>query len=581
MTFLPIVERELRVAAQRRATFWLRLVAALTACGIGGGLFGLLNVMTAGSVPHAGRLLFETLTWMALIAASLVGMFFTADALSAEKRDGTLGLLFLTDLHGYDVALGKLLATSCRSLFPLLAIFPIFAATQLLGGVAGGVFWRVMLALSHALFFSLICGLFVSALSRQPQRALFGTLGLLLVLLAGSLVVDGWWAYAWGQAFVPRLSLVSPFLVFWMADHGTNVFWLALLTSQGVAWGMFAVTCLLISRTWRERGQPDTPRRVWRLWRWRRSAARRRFRVPDGWREAHPVLGLTGHWRGQVPWLWGGVLILLGGVIFVLRRESPVASGLFAFLLLQLVPLAASLWIASLAAHLFAEWRRTRWVELLLVTPLDFTRVTPTIWREGLRLFGLPVMVVLLLGLAVSFTNPAAASLSTSAAALSWRSSTATQAGLALGGVIVWITDWVALAWFGFWMGLVSHNSLSATLKTLLFVKVLPWLVIAFGSSLLLAAGFLFVGRSGQGGGATTILAQMEVYSLFTAVLPLAMSLIKNWLFYSVARKRMVGGFRTTAVQAVLPPAGWPGRPAPATGVPPVIGPPPVSGAVP
>lgn len=158
MTFLPIVERELRLAAQRRATFWLRLAAALVALLMGCGLYVLLAVVPGGVGMHIGRVLFGTLTWMSVIAASLVGAFFTADALSEEKREGTLGLLFLTNLRGYDVVFGKLLATSCRSIFPVLAIFPIFAATQLLGGVAGSTFWRVMLALTHTLIFSLICG---------------------------------------------------------------------------------------------------------------------------------------------------------------------------------------------------------------------------------------------------------------------------------------------------------------------------------------------------------------------------------------------------------------------------------------
>ena len=36
---------------------------------------------------------------------SLCAMRNTADSLSAEKREGTLGLLFLTDLRGYDVVL--------------------------------------------------------------------------------------------------------------------------------------------------------------------------------------------------------------------------------------------------------------------------------------------------------------------------------------------------------------------------------------------------------------------------------------------------------------------------------------------
>ena len=35
MTFLPIVERELRVAARQHSTYWMRMVLALAAIAIG------------------------------------------------------------------------------------------------------------------------------------------------------------------------------------------------------------------------------------------------------------------------------------------------------------------------------------------------------------------------------------------------------------------------------------------------------------------------------------------------------------------------------------------------------------------
>ena len=59
-----------------------------------------------------GTGIFGVLKWMGMIYACGAGVFLTADCLSEEKREGTLGLLFLTDLRGHDVALGKLLATS-------------------------------------------------------------------------------------------------------------------------------------------------------------------------------------------------------------------------------------------------------------------------------------------------------------------------------------------------------------------------------------------------------------------------------------------------------------------------------------
>src|SRR5438876_2499914 len=155
MTFLPVVERELRVAARKRSTFWLRIVAALVALVFGSGFLLLTKVGLGFGTVSLGRGLFAVLTWLCLAAALAAGLFFTSDCLSEEKREGTLGFLFLTDLRGYDVVAGKLLATSLRGFFPLLAFFPIVGVTLLMGGVTGVEFWKTSLALLNALFFSL------------------------------------------------------------------------------------------------------------------------------------------------------------------------------------------------------------------------------------------------------------------------------------------------------------------------------------------------------------------------------------------------------------------------------------------
>src|SRR5213592_2219351 len=125
MTFLPIVERELRVRARLRSTYRFRLLAALGAIA----LVGLLLLMSH-NLPAAGAYgwwVFDTLAWVSFVYCLLEGTRHTADCLSQEKREGTLGLLFLTDLRPYDVVLGKLMATSLNSIYGLLAIFPPLA----------------------------------------------------------------------------------------------------------------------------------------------------------------------------------------------------------------------------------------------------------------------------------------------------------------------------------------------------------------------------------------------------------------------------------------------------------------------
>src|SRR6185295_17312104 len=89
-----------------------------------------------------------------------------------EKREGTLGLLFLTDLKGYDIVFGKIVATSLNVVYGMLALFPIMAIPLLAGGVTGAEFWRVVMVALNNLFFSLAVGLFCSALSRDERKAM-------------------------------------------------------------------------------------------------------------------------------------------------------------------------------------------------------------------------------------------------------------------------------------------------------------------------------------------------------------------------------------------------------------------------
>src|SRR5712671_6724437 len=140
MTVLPIAERELRVAARSPRTYWSRALAALIVITIALLVFD--SYAKLGQTKVGGQQVFATLAYLALAYALFAGAALTADCLSSEKRDETLGLLFLTDLKGYDVVLGKLVATSVRSVYGLLATFPILSLPMLLGGVRASEFWR-------------------------------------------------------------------------------------------------------------------------------------------------------------------------------------------------------------------------------------------------------------------------------------------------------------------------------------------------------------------------------------------------------------------------------------------------------
>src|SRR5947208_11263799 len=179
MTFLPIVGRELRVTARRRGTYWNRALSALAAILIFGGAL----IFEAQAPPkELGQHVFNILSGFFLLSSLAAGVRYTADCLSEEKREGTLGLLFLTDLRGYDVVLGKLLARSLNAAYGLTAIFPLLAVTLTMGGVTAGEFWRMALVCLNTIFFSLAAGVLVSSLSQQNHRAMTVTGGLIVAV---------------------------------------------------------------------------------------------------------------------------------------------------------------------------------------------------------------------------------------------------------------------------------------------------------------------------------------------------------------------------------------------------------------
>src|SRR5919109_2235672 len=124
MTVLPIVERELRVASRKRGTYWMRVIAALIAIVLFTWMLFALSRDNVPSTAH-GRHLFRALFSLAFFSCLFIGARLTSDSLSEEKREGTLGLLFLTDLKGYDLVLGKLAASSLHAVYGVVAAFPV------------------------------------------------------------------------------------------------------------------------------------------------------------------------------------------------------------------------------------------------------------------------------------------------------------------------------------------------------------------------------------------------------------------------------------------------------------------------
>src|SRR6266404_3548194 len=167
MTALPIIERELRVAARNRETYWSRSGVVL-----GLGLLWIPGWLgTFGTATELNTFVFNGMLW-AGFAVSCLACLFTADTISRERREGTLGLLFLSRVRVADVLLGKLGSSGFKGLCMLAAFLPMLMIPVLAGGVTGGEAFREGLVLLNTFWFSLCAGLWASTRSNEAFKSI-------------------------------------------------------------------------------------------------------------------------------------------------------------------------------------------------------------------------------------------------------------------------------------------------------------------------------------------------------------------------------------------------------------------------
>jgi hypothetical protein len=191
-----IARRELRVSVRGRAHFWFRFAVALFACLAAG--LAMAGIDWSVATHEMGMHVMGSLAQAGSLACLAAGALLTADSISSEKRQGTLGILFLTHLKGSEVVLGKMASAWVGGFYGLLGLLPVMALPLFLGGVTAGDFLRVWVLLLCTLFAALAAGLLCSCAHRREQAAILQTAILLLVISHGLPMVK------------PELSWLSP-----------------------------------------------------------------------------------------------------------------------------------------------------------------------------------------------------------------------------------------------------------------------------------------------------------------------------------------------------------------------------------
>lgn len=483
MKLLPIVERELRVASRKAGTYWLRSIAALVLL-----LIFFWAVLTAtNSAARIARVIFEIMGTLVLCGCAVAGIFQTADCLSSEKREGTAGLLFLTDLRGHDVVLGKLAANSLHSCYGLLSILPIMALPLLMGGVTGGEFGRLILVLLATLFFSLSVGMLVSAVSREARQAMIITGAVIIFFNA---ILPGIYAalQRTGFSYKPLLwpGAGYAFLIsgdnYYKYGRGALEFLDSLATISGIGLGCLLLASVILPRAWQEKSHAASGGAG--LWqRLRFGSARRRKTKRTALLEGNPFYWLTA--RDRLTSLANFGLISIAAPLFLLFFLKSSGSALMtqwmAIQYMDYTTLGLGLVLKCLmameASRRLNDDRRSGALELLLVTPLSVNDILAGQKRALRRQFALPMLFLMLLfeGLVMAtyvFVSNMNDPLSGEAYA---------------GNVLVLMTDFYAMGWAGMWAGLRGKNHHRAVLITLARILVLPWLgflLLALGGAL-------------------------------------------------------------------------------------------------
>ncbi len=487
ISFLPIVGRELRRLARRSLTYRVRTAAAVGAAIISLGVVA-VNVSSGGTPVTLGRALFVPLALLAFGFSLMTGPVLTGDCLSEEKRAGTMGLLFLTNLNGFHVVTGKLVAMALPAVHCLLAILPILAISFFMGGVTGGEFLRTAVVLGGTLLLSLAGGMLASSLCHDGRKALAGAV---LALLGLTIGLPGL-ALFFAGGVMPAHSWIltaSPAYAVWLVPEAHYVghggeFWATMVVHQILIWTAFLLAGFLLSRSWQDAptvlpAVPGWSRRPW--WDWRRPMTRaRRERLlaknPILWLAARSGSGNGGIWL----FLVGTLGVWLGGAYGMHQKWLNAFSVFFVMYALHAV---LKLWIGWEAGRRFADDRGSGALELLLCTPLDEAFLLQG-WLTYLkRRFLAPILGLLLVDILL---------VNAGIGASGWWGGEGAWGVTFTAGMGLFLADTYALCWVGLWQGLTARNPMRATLNTLLYVLLLPMLICAGVFALVgfLAAGY-------------------------------------------------------------------------------------------
>ncbi len=444
----PLVARELLIYSRLPWTYWLRLLSALGAVSV-------LAIMAATGKPRFGRTdglaLFAGSTVILFFIASLNGLRSTCNCIAAERRDGTLVLLFLTDLKLNTILISKLITNSMRTAWALLGTLPILGLCLLLGGVIGLVFVQGVLAVLAAAWLSLMVGLEQSCLNQGEHEAFSRGLRELMKV-----------------NLVPLLSPASLVLsaLFDNSFEAILYFWITLGIAMAAGFHYWSLAKRALAGNWQEPPPEEAPVQSGAPTLPPEFVAGHLKKPPRRCGDTPPAYWLFARYGdtrqvGPVP--IGICFVAVTGLV-VLVWEPEVIKVAY-LLMMGSGRFAQMLAIAKIAPQSFAEIARPGALEILQTTPVTLKQIVRAAYRFLLVHFGPGVLPILSLDLLVLLI----AVLKRNSEGSAWG-----FAGWLLAQNGLFLTGLCAMGVTGIWLGLKQRSLARASLSVCFYFLLLP-----------------------------------------------------------------------------------------------------------
>ena len=350
-----LIGRELRGMSRQGQLFWVRVIGA----GLGIATMALLLVRDVEVGRNLGAWIFQTLNQTLTFGILLIGPVITADCIAAEKREGTLGLLFLAPISSRDIVLAKAVANAVRAFTLLLSVVPMMALPVVFGGVPGNVLLFSMLGQVMALCLALAAGILASTLHREfIQAAVWAVIYCILFVAA---------TFLFSALFWPILSIWHRF----PAGRTISLIISQLLiigTGLLITWWVLRYATRNLKARWERESQDFKPPMWVRLFSdselWRALLAWDTRKA----RSTHPIAWLQEYsWTARLA-KWGWCALALFGELVVIVLSVGSRGYHPGHLVLAAM---VALGIALAGANSFRTERLTGAIELLLVAPLS------------------------------------------------------------------------------------------------------------------------------------------------------------------------------------------------------------------